>query len=61
MKAYKIRAETLCDARSAGSSLLDAVQQMQHRMSVEAEERKRFYIDDLITPLMHSERYCRCV
>lgn len=48
-KANKKRAETLRDARSAGSNLLDAVQQMQHRMSVEAEEKGRFYIDDLIT------------
>lgn len=48
-KADKKRAESLRDARSAGSSLLNAVQQMQHRMLVEAEEGERFYIDDLIT------------
>lgn len=49
-KADKKRAETLRDARSAGYSLLNAVQQMQHRMAAEAEEGERFYIDDLLTP-----------
>jgi len=49
-KADKKRAETLRDARSAGNTLLDAVQQMQHRMATEAEEGERFYIDDLIRP-----------
>ena len=49
-KADKKRAETLRDARSAGYSLLNAVQQMQHRVAAEAEEGERFYIDDLITP-----------
>jgi hypothetical protein len=49
-KADKKRTETLRDARNAGSSLLYAVQQMQHRMAAEAEEGQRFYIDDLIRP-----------
>lgn len=43
-------ADTLYDARSAGNTLLYAVQEMQHRMATEAEEGERFYIDDLITP-----------
>lgn len=49
-KADKKRAETLRDARSAGVNLLNAVQQMQHRMEAEAKEGEHFYIDDLITP-----------
>lgn len=49
-KSEKKRAETLHDARSAGNTLLYAVQEMQHRMATEAEEGERFYIDDLITP-----------
>ena len=49
-KADKKRAETLRDARSAGNTLLNAVQQMQHRMAIEAEEGERSYIDDLISP-----------
>lgn len=48
-KADKKRTETLRDARSAGHTLLNAVQQMQHRMAAEAEEGECFYIDDLIT------------
>lgn len=49
-KSFKKRADTLYDARSAGNTLLYAVQEMQHRMATEAEEGERFYIDDLITP-----------
>lgn len=49
-KSDKKRADTLYDARSAGNTLLYAVQEMQHRMATEAEEGERFYIDDLITP-----------
>lgn len=49
-KSVKKRADTLYDARSAGNTLLYAVEEMQHRMATEAEEGERFYIDDLITP-----------
>lgn len=49
-KADKKRAETLREALSAGNALLNAVQQMQYRMEIEAEEGERFYIDALIRP-----------
>lgn len=49
-KAAKKREETLRAARRAGSDLLNAVEQMHHRMETEEEEGERFYVDDLITP-----------
>ncbi|WP_372176967.1 hypothetical protein ACCQ23_16180 [Xanthomonas axonopodis pv. phyllanthi] len=49
-KAEKKRAETLYNAQRAGDALLNALQQMQHRMATEVEEGERFFIDDLITP-----------
>lgn len=49
-KAGKKRAETLRVAHRAGSDLLNAVEQMHHRIAAEAEEGERFYVDDLITP-----------
>lgn len=48
-KAARKRSETLFDASSAGRDLLDAVEQMQHRVAKQAEQGERFYIDDLIT------------
>lgn len=48
-KAPKKREDTLRNARRAGSDLLNAVEQMYHRMETEAEEGERFHVDDLIT------------
>ena len=49
-KSAQKRARTEAQARRAGSDLLRAVQNMQHRMEEEEKEAQLFHIDDLISP-----------
>lgn len=49
-KAAKKRAETQTRARRAGSDLLYAIRDMQHRMAEEEKETELFRVDDVVSP-----------